>query len=64
MNSLQPGERDDLVQLLAHVGALEPVDRAVEEDVLAAGQVGVEARPELEQRPDPSADVDAARRSA
>ena len=41
---LEPGERDDLVELLANRGAPEPVDRAVEVDVLAAGQVGMEAR--------------------
>ena len=61
---LELGERDDLVQLLAHVRAREAVDRAVQEDVLAAGEVGVEAGAELEQRADAAADVDAARRSA
>src|SRR5207244_4922545 len=40
--------------------ALQPVDRAVEEDVLAAREVGMEARAELEQRPDSSTDLDAA----
>ena len=54
MNSSSSGEGDDLVQLLAHVSALEAVDRAVEEDVLAAGQVGVETRAELEQRARPA----------
>ena len=61
---LEAGEGDDLVELLAQVGALEPVDRAVEEDVLAARQVGMEAGAELEQRADTSADLDAARGSA
>ena len=59
---LEPGEGDDLVQLLAHVRALEAVDRAVEEDVLAAGHVGVEAGAELEQRADAPTDVDTAGR--
>ena len=55
---LQPGEGDDLVQLLAHVSALEAVDRAVEEDVLPAGHVRMEPGAELEQRPDAPADID------
>src|SRR5262249_8698477 len=38
-----------------HVRTLEPMDRAVEEDVLAPGQVGMEARAELEQRADAAA---------
>ena len=38
---------------------LEPVDGAVQEDVLAAAEVGVEAGAELEQRADPAADGDA-----
>jgi hypothetical protein len=33
------------------------VDRPVEEDVLAAGQVGVEAGAELEQRADAATDL-------
>ena len=53
---LEPGERDDLVQLLADRRAAEAVDRAVEVDVLAPRHVGVEARAELEQRADASAD--------
>ena len=61
---LELGEGDDLVEALADLRALQPVDRAVQEDVLAAGEVGVEACTELEQRADPPADGDAARRSA
>ena len=53
---------DDLVEALADLRALEPVDGAVQEDVLAAAEVGVEAGAELEQRADPAADVDASRR--
>ena len=52
---LELRERDDLVELLADVRALEPVDRAVQEDVLAPGEVGMEAGAELEQRADPPA---------
>ena len=59
---LELGEGDDLVEALADLRALEPVDGAVEEDVLAAAEVGVEAGAELEQRADPAADLDAARR--
>ena len=56
--ALELGEGDDLVEPLADVAALEPVDRAAEEDVLAAGEVGVEACAELEQRADRAADLD------
>ena len=37
---------------VADLGSPEPLDRAVQEDVLAPGEVGVEAGAELEQRPD------------
>src|SRR5205085_9489236 len=40
---------------LADVRALEPVDGAVEEDVLAAREVRMEPGAELEQRSDPPA---------
>src|SRR5262249_31682385 len=40
----------------------EAVDRAVQIDVLAAGHVGVESGPELEQRADTAADGDGAGR--
>ena len=46
---LELGERDDLVHCFPHARAGEAVDRAVQEDVLATGEVGVEAGPELEQ---------------
>ena len=49
---LELGERDDLVHHLAHARPREAVDRAVQVDVLAAGEVGVEAGAELEQRRD------------
>jgi hypothetical protein len=53
-------ERDDLVHQLAHARTGQPVDRAVQVDVLAAGEVGVETCTELEQRRDPPARLDAA----
>ena len=56
---LELGEGDDLVEALADLRALEAVDRAVQEDVLAPAEVGVEAGAELEQRADPAADLDA-----
>ena len=43
-------ELDDLVELALDLPPLHAEDRAVEEDVLAPGQVGVEARADLEQR--------------
>ena len=58
---LQLREGHDLVHRLADAGAREAVDRAVQIDVLAAGEVGMEARAELEQRRDPAAGLDPAR---
>ena len=52
---LDLGERDDLVEALADLGSAKALDRAVQEDVLAAREVGVKARSELEQRADPAA---------
>ena len=49
---LELGERDDLVEPLLDVGAPEALDGAVQEDVLAPGEVEVEPGPELEQRAD------------
>src|SRR5205807_3007836 len=57
---LEARERDDLVELLTQVGALEPVNRPVQEDVLAAGEVRVKPGAQLEQRADASAHVDGA----
>ncbi|OLE01245.1 MAG: hypothetical protein AUG91_02215 [Actinobacteria bacterium 13_1_20CM_4_69_9] len=57
---LEPGEGDDLVELLAQVRALEPVDRAVQEDVLTTRQVGMKAGAELQQGADAAADLDPA----
>ena len=43
------GEVDDLVQVFVDVAALESVDRSVEVHVLDAGELGMEARPDLDQ---------------
>ena len=53
---LDLGELDDLVELALDLAPPHAEDRAVEEDVLAAGQVGVEAGADLEQRADAAAD--------
>ena len=42
------------------LGAGEAVERGVQEDVLAAGEVGAEAGAELEQRGDAAVDADGA----
>ena len=49
---LDLGELDDLVELALDLPPLHAEDRAVEEDVLAARQLGMEARADLEQRAD------------
>ena len=59
---LELGERHDLVHHLPDPRARQAVDRAVQIDVLAAGEVGMEARAELEKRRDPAAGFDATRR--
>ena len=47
---LDAGELDDLVQAACGLREADAQDRALEEDVLAAGQLGVEAGPKLDQR--------------
>ncbi len=49
---LELGERDDLVEALPDVRAAQPLDRPVQEDVLAPREVEVEAGAELEERAD------------
>ena len=61
---LDARELDDLGELLLDLPALHPEDGAVQEDVLAPGQLGVEAGADLEQAPDAPADLGAARSSA
>ncbi len=55
--ALDPGELDDRVELLTHLGAAHPEDRSREEDVLPPREVDVEAGADLEQRADPPADL-------
>ena len=57
---LQLGERDDLVQVFVDVLALDAEHGRVEVDVLDAGEVGAEARTDLEQRADAAVDADVA----
>jgi hypothetical protein len=45
---LELREGDDPIEPLAHVALGEPVDGAVHEDVLAAREIRVEARPQLQ----------------
>src|SRR5262249_13424040 len=54
------GKLDDLVELGLDLAPAHVEDRSVEEDVLAAGQVGVKAGPDLEQRADAAAQPGAA----
>ena len=54
---LEPGELDDLVEAARDLALGEPEDRAVQEDVLAAAQLRVEAGAELEERRDTTAHV-------
>ena len=62
MNGSTPGEVDDRVEVPVGLRAAEAEDRRVEVDVLPAGEVGVEAGPELEQRGHPPARGDRAGR--
>src|SRR5205823_9648513 len=55
------GEGNDLVEALVDVTSRQPVDRAVHVDVLAPGEVGVEARAEPEQRTDVASHLEPAR---
>ena len=55
---LELGERDDLVHRLADRRPRQAVDRAVQIDVLTAGEIRVEPGPELEQRRNAAAGLD------
>ena len=59
---LDLGERDDLVELPLDLAAAHAEDGAVQIDVLAAGQLRMEAGADLEQRADAAVDLDAPRR--
>src|SRR5208337_4653384 len=55
---LDPREIDDLVELLLDLPARHTEDAAVEKDVLAAGELAVEAGANLEQAGDATVNVD------
>jgi hypothetical protein len=57
---LQLGVGDDVVEAAGDEVARDAVERGVEEDVLAAGEIGAEAGAELEQRRDASVGGDGA----
>ena len=59
---LELSERDDLVEALANPRACQPLQHPVQLDILPAREVGMEACPELQQRADPAAGRDPARR--
>ena len=56
---LDTRELDDLAKLLLDLAPLHAEDRAVQVDVLAPGQLGVEAGSDLEQAPDAAPDLGA-----
>ena len=56
---LHARELDDVVEALLDLLALHPEDRAVQVDVLATGELLVEAGPDLEQAADAPADLGA-----
>ena len=58
------GEVDDRREALLDLRLAHAQDRAVQADVLAPGELGVEARAELEQRSDPALDARPRRWSA
>ena len=60
----QLGEVDDLVEAILDLALGEAEHDAVDEDVLAAGDLGMEAGAELDQRGDAPLDADACRSSA
>jgi hypothetical protein len=53
------GEIDDGIKLSLHLGSGHAKDRAVQENVLATGEFGVETGADFEQRAHPSVDLDA-----
>ena len=54
---LDPGELDDGVEVARDLLALHPQDGAVQEDVLASGELGMKARADLEQAADAPPDL-------
>ena len=61
MNVADVGEARDVVEARVDLVAAEAEDRGVEIDVLAPGELRVEAGAELEQRGDAAVDLDRAR---
>src|SRR5579862_8188747 len=59
---LDPRESDDGVKTAADLRLAHPQDRAIEEDVFAAGQLGVEPGADFQQAPDAAIQVDLAGR--
>src|SRR5262245_17702205 len=57
---LEPGEVDDLVEALAELLLAHAEDRAIEEDVLPTGELGMEAGAQLEERGDLAVGLDPA----
>src|SRR5215207_2767470 len=57
---LELGEGDDVVEVAMGLAAAQAEDGRVQVDVLAAGQLAVEAGPQLQQRGDPAPDLDRA----
>src|SRR6185312_4593729 len=51
---LNARERDDLVELPHHLGALHAEDGAAEQNVFASGEFGVKTGADFEQRSDPA----------
>ena len=56
--SLDAGERDDRIELAANLGAGHAQDRAVEEDVLAPGQLLIESGADFQQAADAAVEID------
>ena len=55
---LHLGEGDDLVEAVGDFGAFHAEDGAVEEDVFAAGELGVEAGADFEEAADAAVELD------
>ena len=51
------GEGGDLVETLGHLGVREAVNSPVQKNIFAAGELGVEARAELEESGDAAVDL-------
>jgi hypothetical protein len=54
------GEGGDFIEAPGHLRAGQAIDRAIEKNVLAAGELGVEAGAELEEGGDAAVDLERA----